>query len=117
MLTLVRSGTSPTWELVADVIVAAPVDQSRPLLESPRVGRHESRLMLLTAPLAETILAARIAQTLVHVALRQTNAVVSACFTLFSIQPFCKFAMGAAAAAVIDALSVCGWADDGSLLA
>ena len=48
--------------------------------------------------LAETMLAARIGQTVVHVALRQTNAVVSVRFTLFSIQLICMFAMGAAAA-------------------
>ena len=49
--------------------------------------------------LSETMLAARIGQTLVHVALRQTNAVVSVRFTLFSIQLICMFAMGAASAA------------------
>jgi uncharacterized MAPEG superfamily protein len=51
--------------------------------------------------LSETMLAARIGQTLVHVALRQTNAVVSVRFTLFSIQLFCMFVMGAAAATAI----------------
>jgi uncharacterized MAPEG superfamily protein len=51
--------------------------------------------------LSETMLAARIGQTLVHVALRQTNAVVSVRFTLFSIQLICVFAMGAAAAAAM----------------
>ena len=51
--------------------------------------------------LSEAMLAARIGQTLVHVALRQTNAVVSVRFTLFSVQLFCMFAMGAAAAAAM----------------
>ena len=51
--------------------------------------------------LSETMLAARIGQTLVHVALRQTNAVVSVRFTLFSIQLICMFAMGAAAAVAL----------------
>jgi uncharacterized MAPEG superfamily protein len=51
--------------------------------------------------LSETMLAARIGQTLVHAALRQTNAVVSVRFTLFSIQLICMFAMGAAAAAAM----------------
>ena len=45
------------------------------------------------------MLTARIGQTLVHVTLRQTNAVVSVRFTLFSIQLVCMFVMGAAAAA------------------
>jgi hypothetical protein len=40
-----------------------------------------------------------IGQTLVYVVLRQTNAVVSVRFTLFSIQLVCMFVMGAAAAA------------------
>ncbi len=57
-------------------------------LQSPLVDR-----------LSETMLAARIGQTMVHVALRQTNAVVSVRFTLFSIQLICMFAMAAAAAA------------------
>ena len=51
--------------------------------------------------LSEVMLTARIGQTLVHVALRQTNAVVSVRFTLFSIQLVCMFVMGAAAAAII----------------
>ena len=51
--------------------------------------------------LSETMMAARIGQTLIHVALRQTNAVVSVRFTLFSIQLICMFAMGAAAAAAM----------------
>ena len=51
--------------------------------------------------LSEAMLAARIGQTLVHVALRQTNAVVSVRFALFSIQVICMFAMGAAAAAAM----------------
>jgi uncharacterized MAPEG superfamily protein len=51
--------------------------------------------------LSETMLAARIGQTLVHVALRQTNAVVSVRFTLFSIQLICMFGMGAVAAAAM----------------
>jgi uncharacterized MAPEG superfamily protein len=51
--------------------------------------------------LSEAMLAARIGQTLVHVALRQTNAVVSIRFTLFSIQLICMFAMGAAVAAAM----------------
>ena len=51
--------------------------------------------------LSETMLAAQIGQTLVHVALRQTNAVVSVRFTLFSIQLICMFAMGAAAAVAL----------------
>ena len=44
--------------------------------------------------LSEAMLTARIGQTLVHVALRQTNAVVSVRFTLFSIQLVCMFVMG-----------------------
>jgi uncharacterized MAPEG superfamily protein len=48
--------------------------------------------------LSEVLLAARIGQTSVHVALRQTNAVVSVRFTLFSIQLICMFVMGAVAA-------------------
>ena len=51
--------------------------------------------------LSEAMLAARIGQTLVHVALRQTNAVVSVRFALFSIQVICMFAMCAAAAAAM----------------
>ncbi len=51
--------------------------------------------------LAEILLAARIGQTLVHVALRQTDAVASVRFTLFSIQLTCMFAMAAAAAAAM----------------
>ena len=51
--------------------------------------------------LSEAMLAARIGQTLVHVALRQTNAVVSVRFALFSIQVICMFAMRAAAAAAM----------------
>ena len=51
--------------------------------------------------LSEAMLPARIGQTLVHVALRQTNAVVSIRFTLFSIQLICMFAMGAAVAAAM----------------
>jgi uncharacterized MAPEG superfamily protein len=51
--------------------------------------------------LSEAMLTARIGQTLVHVALRQTNAVVSVRFTLFSIQLVCMFVMGAGAAATM----------------
>ena len=51
--------------------------------------------------LSEAMLTARIGQTLVHVTLRQTNAVVSVRFTLFSIQLVCMFVMGAAAAATM----------------
>jgi uncharacterized MAPEG superfamily protein len=59
-------------------------------LQSPFVDR-----------LSETMMAARIGQTLIHVALHQTNAVVSVRFTLFSIQLICMFAMGTAAAATM----------------
>jgi MAPEG family protein/ABC transporter family protein len=59
-------------------------------LQSPLVDR-----------LSETMMAARIGQTLIHVALRQTNAVVGVRFTLFSIQLICMFAMAAAAAAAM----------------
>ena len=56
----------------------------------------------LVGGLSEVLLAApRIGQTLVHVALHQTNAVVSVRFTLFSIQVICMFAMRAAAAAAM----------------
>jgi len=51
--------------------------------------------------LSEAMLAAWIGQTSIHVALRQTNAVVSVRFALFPIQLICMFAMGAAAAAMI----------------
>src|SRR5271169_6750874 len=54
-------------------------------LQSPLVDR-----------LSETMMAARIGQTLIHVALHQTNAVVSVRFTLFAIQLICMLAMGAA---------------------
>jgi hypothetical protein len=46
-------------------------------------------------------ISARIGQTLVHVTLRQTNAVLSVRFTLFSIQLVRMFVMGAAAAALL----------------
>jgi hypothetical protein len=59
-------------------------------LQSPLVDR-----------LSETMMAARIGQTLVHVAMRQTNAVVSVRFTLFSVQLICMFATGAVVAAAM----------------
>jgi uncharacterized MAPEG superfamily protein len=45
--------------------------------------------------LAIAILAARICQSSIHVALEQTNAVVAVRFTFFFVQALCMIAMGA----------------------
>jgi uncharacterized MAPEG superfamily protein len=58
-------------------------------LESPLVDR-----------LAVVMLAARMGQTTVHMALPATNAVTGLRFALFSVQVACKIAMGAMVAAV-----------------
>jgi uncharacterized MAPEG superfamily protein len=53
----------------------------------------------LVDALALVFLAARISQTLVHLALRQTNAVAALRFAFFFVQFLCLAAMGIAAAA------------------
>jgi uncharacterized MAPEG superfamily protein len=45
--------------------------------------------------LAVTLLAARVAQSAVHIALEQTNPIIAVRFSLFAIQLFCMVAMGA----------------------
>lgn len=51
--------------------------------------------------LSVTVLAARIAQTVVHIGLRPTNAAASLRFALFFVQPVCMITMGIMVAATM----------------